>query len=79
MNTKPTASLRTTPEREKNIAIALRTVGGDVARAVVQAMETCINCEYFDEPTEVCALAQARPPARVIAHGCPSYSAKVPF
>ena len=73
------AQLHTTPERERNIAIALKTVGGDVARAVVAAMETCLNCQHFDEPSEVCALAQQRPPARVIAHGCPMYAPAVPF
>lgn len=72
-------ALRSTPERDRNIAIALQTLSVDVARAVTDAMETCLSCEHFDEPSEVCALAQARPPARVIAHGCPSYSAQVPF
>lgn len=72
-------ALRSTPERDRNIAIALQALGSDVARAVTDAMETCLSCEHFDEPSETCALAQARPPARVIAHGCPSYSAKVPF
>lgn len=72
-------ALRSTPERDRNIAIALQALGSDVARAVTDAMETCLSCEHFDEAGEVCALAQARPPARVIAHGCPSYSAQVPF
>lgn len=77
MSTK--RALQSTPERDRNIAIALQSCAHDIARAITDAMETCLSCEHFHEPTEVCALAQARPPARVIAHGCPSYSARVPF
>lgn len=73
------AVLCTTPERARSIALALRDFGGEVARAVVTSMETCVNCTHFDEPTEVCKLAQQRPPARVIAHGCPMYAAQPPF
>lgn len=77
MSTK--RALRSTPERDKSIAIALQQCAADIARGITDAMETCLSCEHFHEPTEICALAQARPPARVIAHGCPSYNAKVPF
>lgn len=73
------ASLHTTPERERAIALALRGFGSDVARAIVTSMETCLNCTHFDEPSEVCKLAQQRPPARVIAHGCPMFDPVPPF
>jgi hypothetical protein len=34
---------------------------------------TCMNCHHFDEPSECCAFAGSRPPARVIAFGCPAF------
>lgn len=40
---------------------------------------TCIHCENFDDATEVCKLAGARPPARVIAQGCESFDTRIPF
>lgn len=30
----------------------------------------CITCDHFQPGLENCVLAQARPPARVIASGC---------
>lgn len=36
--------------------------------------KTCLNCIRFIENTEICALYSQRPPARVIAFGCSSYS-----
>ena len=33
----------------------------------------CPNCFHFVEASETCLLATARPPARVIAFGCPSF------
>lgn len=38
------------------------------------AWRTCITCMHFSEKTERCAKnGQQRPPARVIAYGCPDY------
>lgn len=71
--------LRSTPERERSIAVALQSCASQVARGIVDALQTCINCEHFDEPSEVCRLAGQRPPARVIAHGCPCHVARPPF
>lgn len=41
---------------------------------------SCISCEHFEEhgrsgayPPETCRKYNARPPARIIALGCPSY------
>ena len=39
---------------------------------------TCLDCFNFQESTETCLLAGARPPARVLAFGCPQYD-NVPF
>lgn len=36
-------------------------------------LQTCLNCTKFEEEKEVCTLAGARPPARVIAFGCEAF------
>lgn len=42
---------------------------------------SCISCVHFNEPTEICKLFKARPPAKVIAFGCRHYndSDEIPF
>lgn len=34
---------------------------------------SCIDCVNFDEKNELCKIAKARPPARVIVYGCDSW------
>lgn len=64
----------------------------DVQTALNNALETtckqngllrsCLNCHHFIEAKEGCKLANMqRPPARVIAYGCPSWEDKdeIPF
>lgn len=46
----------------------------------VSLFRTCITCMHFVENTEHCSQFGARPPARVIAYGCPSYeNDDIPF
>ncbi|WLJ71057.1 hypothetical protein [Sphingomonas phage Kimi] len=40
---------------------------------VLGIMRSCIACDHFLEQTEQCTKYGARPPARVIAFGCPSF------
>jgi hypothetical protein len=41
---------------------------------------SCLTCRDFNEETEGCELAGGqRPPARVIATGCPKYFEEPPF
>lgn len=42
---------------------------------------SCMNCEYFIEKTEICKLANQRPPARIIAYGCEEWTDydEIPF
>ena len=52
-----------------------------VADLIEQArmFRSCITCQRFTEATELCGLAGSRPPARIIAAGCPSYFEVPPF
>jgi len=42
---------------------------------------TCVTCEYWSHEKEICNLANARPPANVIADGCAKYKDfdEIPF
>lgn len=58
----------------------IQTVVSDLTMAMKDTLDaatrTCLNCKYFDEANEVCRFnsVNLRPPARVIATGCPQYS-----
>ena len=54
-------------------------IGKYLADCLYDATKTCLTCDHFDEKAEQCGLYKARPPARVIAFGCPSYVNEVPF
>lgn len=45
----------------------------------LRPLRCCIACAYFREADEFCEVAQCRPPARVIAFGCPAYADAPPF
>lgn len=50
------------------------------ADRIIPIIRTCVNCLKFDEPKEHCSQFGARPPARVIAYGCPQYeNDDIPF
>lgn len=36
-------------------------------------VSSCLSCVHFNEPNEICGRYNQRPPARVIANGCPEY------
>ncbi len=36
--------------------------------------QSCISCDHWQSVNEMCGLYKSRPPARVIAFGCPSYA-----
>lgn len=47
---------------------------------ILKAIECCPNCDNFDVPLERCKLfPDTRPPAKVIAFGCPKFEPRVPF
>lgn len=39
----------------------------------------CITCDTFNEKEEICTKYNMKPPARVIAFGCPEYVNDIPF
>ena len=66
--------------RENNIAVELRRLAHEVGAGIQRASRSCVGCLYFDERHgEVCTLAKARPPARIIAFGCESWEQDIPF
>ena len=50
----------------------------DEALDEADVWSTCLNCTHFNESAEVCTIAvpPSRPPARVIAFGCASFTDK---
>lgn len=36
-------------------------------------VQSCMNCNHFDEDKSYCRKYQANPPPRVIAYACPGY------
>lgn len=45
-------------------------------------IKSCLTCDHFNEPEEVCKKYKMKPPARVIAFGCESYFSsdeEIPF
>lgn len=42
----------------------------EIVKAELPLQRSCLDCAHFDEPSERCKVADARPPARVIAFGC---------
>jgi len=47
---------------------------------LVSRRKCCLTCQHFDEDREGCALYDMnRPPARIVAYGCPSYLENPPF
>ena len=40
---------------------------------------SCMICVLFNEQKELCIKYNIRPPARVIAYGCPEFDECVPF
>ena len=53
----------------------------DFERALHGKIKTCMRCDYFNQVKETCGLTSPpqRPPAKIIAYGCPAFSDEVPF
>lgn len=79
-------------EKRKVVARKLKAVPWNVQQFVIELLQhngkrtdyfqTCVSCEHFKKDGEICELANARPPAQVIADGCDSYKdndSDIPF
>jgi recombinational DNA repair protein RecR len=53
---------------------AVDTLSQGLAKAAIINRRTCVHCGHFTQ-AETCKLSptQARPPARIIAFGCPRF------
>jgi hypothetical protein len=61
--------------REALVGLIQAAVNGAIAGVFHNEKPTrsCLSCVHFNEAEEICLQFKQRPPARVIAHGCPAY------
>lgn len=75
----------TDDERMNNLTALATMVTAQVIEGLAANVRCCINCQFFVEQSELCTNKNncpqepARPPARVIALGCPNHQSGVPF
>lgn len=80
-----------TPEREKALHELVDHVTKRVGEELAAIVKSCVHCEFFMEKyrgvdnadvctnTINCPQSPARPPARIIAFGCPHFKDRTPF
>jgi hypothetical protein len=78
--------LRTEPRQQLAKDEMLKNLVELLSPAIYHALHsgtrTCLTCDHFREHKgEVCGIANPpqRPPARIIAFGCPAYENEIPF
>ena len=65
---------------DNNISQAIKTLAKSLGAAVQAGRMTCVHCRHFDEPSELCMMWNAKPPARTIAFGCEAFDPDaIPF
>lgn len=64
-----------TEDQVNRMAVGIATVIIEKVQEAANkhARRTCMECVNFDRDAEACKLAGQRPPAQVIAYGCPAY------
>lgn len=51
-----------------------------MTRSVQNVLMTCVVCDHWNQSKEVCQkFNNQRPPAHVIAFGCPAFENDIPF
>lgn len=69
-----------TNDRHAVVAVMVTDLTKAMREELDRATKTCLNCMHFDEPNEQCRkYDNQRPPARVIASGCPGHEDEIPF
>lgn len=71
--------LREKLDKDAMINAVVDLVRPAIVEALHTATRTCLTCDHFKEKSETCQLYMKRPPARVIAFGCPAYINEIPF
>lgn len=71
--------IRTKLNREQMAKVVADLVQPAIIDAIVNATRTCITCDSWEPGKELCNRFQKRPPAKVIAFGCPAYENEIPF
>lgn len=68
-------------DRDKAVQGMAEEMAKVFARELKYATRCCPTCEHFNQRLEVCTKANppVRPPAKVIAFGCPLWSDAPPF
>lgn len=74
---KPKAILR--PDAKYDIRLAASNAVEHIIKDN-PIYQNCLNCLHFNEEKEICKLYYLRPPAKVIAYGCPLWEdIEIPF
>lgn len=63
----------------KRLEDARDAIAHSLAGAVERSVVTCCSCDHFNQASEICGKYNMRPPAKVIAFGCPAYENEIPF
>lgn len=69
-------------EAELDLRAAIQgAIWSQFNRTDLYPFQSCISCSNFIEQTEICKLANQRPPARIITFGCNKYNdnQEIPF
>lgn len=66
-------------KEQKAALVGVMQRASQIAADLMDLKQTCIDCAHFKESSEICTLANQRPPARTIANGCESFSNNEPF
>jgi hypothetical protein len=76
---EPKTNLRTAADKQATIKAVAEYLTPMIEQALRAATKTCMTCDHFRQVDEICQKYNMRPPAKVIAFGCPAYEDEIPF
>lgn len=67
--------------RHEAKSIIQHLIASGIEREHNYLYQCCLNCENFVEKTELCLLANKRPPVRILTFGCEHWTERdaIPF